>query len=221
MTTQGVFKPDVEVTEQAIQRSKWFKDSKASKGYDRIMFDALYNVSRVYFDITGEIKCITQDRDYVPDSDWLTHDFSKEEIGMVTDNVSASLFSVYKIDEKNYEIVPNKRKIPVGITQGPDLELVDYTNSPDLSLEVHESHIQVSATDDIRAMIKTQNMKIENARVLSFYVTALNNPHFMIYNFYVPLSDLANKGTVKIPTEDDYTEYSIYTKPVLDSYGRV
>lgn len=219
--TEEIFKPDIDTSQQALQRSQKFKDAKAKKGFDQIMFDCLYNVPRVYFDSTGEIMCITQDRDYKPDQDWLTHEFTKEEIEMVTENVSSSLFSVYKIDDDNYQLALNKRKIPHGISQGPDLKLVDYCDSPELSLEVHESHIQVTAEQELRDTIKSRSMKIGTARVLSFYVTALNNPHFMIYNFYVPLSDLANKGTVKIPTEEDYTDYSIYTKPVFDSYGRV
>ena len=218
--TDTVFDPDVKSSEQALARTKKFREIKNKIGLEQLQFDSLFKQTKVYFDNTGEITCITQDKNFEPDPDWLTYDFTPEELDMVSENVSGSRFSVYNVDGI-YEIVQSTNKMPVGITQGPDLVKVEETADADVVLRVKDTEIIVSATPELQKIIKDNGMKIENVRVLSFFVTQKNNPHFMIYNFYVPLMDLANQESVKIPCDDDFTDYSIYTKPVIDSYGRV
>lgn len=218
--TDTVFDPDVKSSEQALARTKKFREIKNKIGLEQLQFDSLFKQTKVYFDNTGEITCITQDKNFEPDPDWLTYDFTPEELEMVSENVSGSRFSVFNVDGI-YEIVQSSTKMPMGITQGPDLVKVEETADADVVLSVRDTEIIVTATPELQKIIKDNGMKIENVRVLSFFVTQKNNPHFMIYNFYVPLMDLANQESVKIPCDEDFTEYSIYTKPVLDSYGRV
>lgn len=211
--TDLVFDPDVKVSEQALERKKKFRKTKQDVGIDAIMFDSLYPERKVYFDKNGEITCITSDRSYEPDPDWLSYDFTLSEIEMVCENVSASRFSVKRVDD-TYQIVENKDREPLGISHGNDLLLVDVCDSADIMVEVKES--------DIIVTILTEEISDNEAKkVLPFYVTLPGNPHYMIYNFYVPVGDLTNKGSVKIPVDDNFTENSIYTKPVFGSYGRV
>ena len=218
--TDQVFDPNIKATKQALTRKKKFREIKEKVGLEQLHFDSLYKETKVYFDNTGEITCITQDKNFQPESDWLTYDFTPEELEMVSENVSSSGFSVYNVDDV-YAIVKSSTRMPLGITQGPDLVQVESNADADVVLSVKDTEIFVTATPALQKTIKDNKMKIDNVRVLSFYVTEKNNPHFMIYNFYVPLMDLANQESVKIPCDDDFTEYSIYTKPVLDSYGRV
>ena len=218
--TDKVFDPDVKASELALARREMFRKIKNDNGLEQLEFNALFQDTKIYFDTSGEITCITQDKNFQPQSDWITHNFTQEEIEMVSENVSSSRFSVYNVDG-SYEIVMSANKMPMGITQGPDLVQVDQDADADIVLSVKDTEIFVTATKELQDTIKSNGNKIDNVRVLSFYVTQKNNPHFMIYNFYVPLMDLANQESVKIPCEEDFTEYSIYTKPVLDRYGRV
>ena len=229
--TDKVFDSRVKITDQALERKQRFRQHKDNLGLDQISWNALYPVTRVYFNITGEICCITSDSDLIPDDDWLTYEFSEEEIRMVSQNVSASRFEVLEIDG-TYKIIVKGKKTPMGITQGADMLLVEPDESADVLVEVTKTLIYVKISPKICDQI--EDGKIKGTKVLSFYVTALNNPQFMVYNFYVPMGDITKKrydhnglkdeskfACIMIPCDDDYTEYSIYTKPVFDSYGRI
>lgn len=220
MIKELVFDPDIEVSEQALERKRIFRENKQREGLDAISFDSMFPERKVYFNSNGEITCVTQDKNYKPDPDWLTYDFSQAELDMVNDNVSLTKFSVTKVHDA-YEIVTSTIRQPLGISQGSDMLHIEPLPGANISIEVKESEIVVSATDAIRSELKENNYSVDSTKVLPFYITMPGNPHYMLYNFYVPLGDLANKGSVKIPVEDDFTEYSVYTKPVFDSYGRV
>ena len=224
--TELVFDPKVKISKKAQSRKKKFIATKKKTGIDAMMLNSMFPERKIYFDVNGEITCITQDKDFKPDPDWLTYKFSDAEIEMVCENVSASRFKVYKISDMDggkdqYEIQESKIKQPVGKVQGTEMILVDTHDDPDIIVEVTDCDVIVSAKPKIIKKVKDNNFKIDNIRVLPFHVTMPGNPHYLIYNFYVPLGDLANKGSVKIPVDDNFTEFSIYTKPVFDSYGRV
>ena len=224
--TELVFDPDVEISNQAINRKKKFVAKKNKTGIDALMFQSMYPERVVYFDLNGDITCITQDPDFEPHPDWLTYSFSDQEIEMVCENVSATRFKVVKIADMDggkdhFEIQESSTKQTLGKVQGTDMIPVDHDKDTDIIVEITDSDIIVSAKTDVVEMIKDNNFKMGNIRVLPFHVTMPGNPHYLIYNFYVPLGDLANKGSVKIPVDDDFREYSIYTKPVFDSYGRI
>lgn len=219
--TDLVFEPDVVVSEQALERSKKFKKIKLEQGLDAVMFDSVYPDTRVFFNDQGEVTCISRDSNFQPPEDWKTHDFTEEEIGMVSGVTGLSRFSVIKTAE-GYKITADSVREPLGIIQGNTLEPIDKNiENPDITVTVTHTDIEVTATQEIIAQLVKNNYSYDGNKVLAFYVTLRGNPHFMVYNFYVPLGDLANKGIVKIPVDDDFTEYSIYTKPVFDSYGRV
>ena len=224
--TELVFEPDVEVSKQAVKRKEKFVVKKNKTGMDNMMLQSMFPDRVVYFDINGEITCITQDPDFEPHKDWLTYDFSDGEIEMVSENVSATRFKVVKITDMDggkdhYEIQESTSKQSLGKVQGTDMVLVDFDKDTDITVEVTDSDIIVSAKPKVIKTIKDNEFKMGNIRVLPFHVTMPGNPHYLIYNFYVPLGDLANKGSIKIPVDDNFTEFSIYTKPVFDSYGRL
>ena len=220
MTKELVFDPDVEVSEQAQERKRIFRENKQREGLDAISFDSMFPERKIYFNSIGEITCVTQDKSYQPDPDWLTYDFSQAELDMVNENVGLSKFTVNKVHDA-YEIVASTIKQPLGISQGSDMLHVEAYPGADISIEVKETEIVVSTTDAIASELKENNFSVDSTKVLPFYITMPGNPHYMLYNFYVPLGDLANKGSVKIPVEDDFTEYSVYTKPVFGRYGRI
>lgn len=218
--TELVFDPEVEITDQAMERKERFRKIKTEQGLDAINFDSMFPERRVYFNKQGEITCITQDVNFEPDPEWLTHDFTQNEIEMVCGNISSSRFSVYKVDD-SYEIIQTNVKQPIGVSHGNDMVLVEEHTNSDVTVEISDTHITVSAVPKVCEELKQNNFTVGTVKVLPFHITLNGNPHYLIYNFYVPLGDLANKGSVKIPVEDDFTDYSVYTKPVFDSYGRV
>jgi len=221
MTSELVFDPQVKVSKKALERSSKFKKVKDEIGIDAILFDSLFPDTRVYFNKHGEITCVTQDDSLIPDPDWLTHDFTSAELALVGRTKGLSKLHVSKID-KGYEIIVATIKKSVGIVQGSDLFLVDEkVDDADILVQVNPENIVVSTTPDMMTELCKNNYTHNNHKVLSFYVTLTGNPHYMVYNFYVPLSDLATKGSVKIPVEENYALNSIYTKPVFDTYGRV
>lgn len=221
MTSEMVFDPQVKISKKALERSSRFRDFKQDQGIDAVIFDTLFPDTRVYFNKQGEITCLTQDVNLKPDPDWLTYDFTAQEITLVSGGTGLSKFHVVKVG-RGYEIILSTLKPAIGIVQGNDLTLVkESVDNPQISVCVRTDSIVVSASTEVVTELSKDICAYTDNKVLSFYVTLKDNPHYMVYNFYVPLRDLANKGNVKIPMEDNFSLNSIYTKPVFDSYGRV
>jgi hypothetical protein len=65
-----------------------------------------------------------------------------------------------------------------------------------------------------------ENVSIKGSKVLKFYFTAENDPHYMIHGINVFLKDLIKEEAVEVKTPLDVTHCDVYTYKLFDKYVR-
>lgn len=230
--TDTIFEPEVKVSKQALERQQRFRSNKDING----LTDKVKTLSRpvtVYFNEQGEITCVTKDADYKPDESWFTHDFTSVETAKVR-NRSFSEFIVVKSEvqgKDHYEIQNVKGYNDRSATHQINYQEVTWSPSWDLDL----TQLEVSVTKnkiilnilqpglDYIKQYEKSDYQIKNQKFLSVFITVKKNPHYLAYEFKVPVTDFLNGDTIEhlIDPEFDYTSYSVYTKPLFDYCARV
>lgn len=227
MTEEIIFEPDVVVSEQALERKQRFKENKKLNGLvDKV--STLSKPVKVYFDDQGEIVCVTRDPDFPVDKNWNTHEFTSQEKSVLK-NRSLSEFLVVKKDSGGYEIKSRKFSKQRSLTQ--EIKFQEVTFAPTWDTDLTE--LEMSMTKDQLTLqilpkgleylekYKDSNYQIMNQKVLSVYITLKKNPHYLIHDLKVPLTDFLSGDPVVIELEQDFTAYSIYTKPLFEYCARV
>lgn len=223
--TDDVFDPDIKVTSHALARKEKFRKNKKQYGL-AVKNSALSKTKKIYFNSQGEITCITRDRDYPIDPDWETYDFTADEIRLLSSN-QISKFKVIKHDETNmYTIVSALN--PHNKSRNIRQKFVEFsfTNNkdPEICVKLSKSKITIYLTDiGVKNFYKyaDKSNRIHNKGFMPLFITANNDPNFLIESFDVSLADLAAEHQVIIDVSEDYTQSSVYTVPMFISHGRV
>lgn len=231
MNKEIIFEPDVIITEQALERKKKFRKNKETNGLVTEI-STLSKSTKVYFDDQGEIVCVTKDQEFPIDDSWNTFDFTDHEIRLLKYK-SFSEFLVVKKDshdqEDSYEIKHRKSSKQRSLTHETAFQEVAVTPSWDTDLtEIEVSMFKDNITLQILPLgleylekYKDSNYQIMNQKVLSIYITLRKNPHYLIHELKVPLVDFLSGDPVIVELEQDFTPYSIYTKPLFKYCARV
>lgn len=226
MTAEIIFEPDVIVSEQAQERKKRFRENKQQNGLtDKNI--TLSKTTNIYFDDQGEIVCVTKDPEFPIDETWNTHEFTSQEMTALK-NRSFSEFLVVKNDS-GYQIKPRKSYQERSLSQ--EIKFQEVTIAPTWDTDLTELEMTMSK-DQLTLQItpkgleylekyKDSNYQIKNQKVLSVYITLKKNPHYLIHDLKVPLTDFLSGELVVVELDQDYTAYSIYTKPLFDYCARV
>lgn len=230
--TDTIFNSKVEITKQALERQKRFREIKEERGLtDKVK--TLSKEAKVFFNEQGEITCVTKDMDYKPDESWFTYDFNTLEIAKLR-NRSYSEFVVVKSEvqgKDHYEIKNVKAHNDRSATHTINYQEVTWTPSWDSDL----TQLEVSVTKNkvILSILKPgldfikeyekSDYQIKNQKFLSVYITVKKNPHYLAYEFKIPVTDFLSGDIIEhvIDPEFDYTSYSVYTKPLFDYCARV
>lgn len=227
MTTETIFEPEVKVTEQALERKRRFLKNKEHNGLaDKIT--ALSKTTNVYFDDQGEIVCVTKDTNFPIDESWNTYDFTSQE-KTVLKNRSFSEFLVVKNDSGVYEIKYRKSTKERSLTHETKFQEVTFaptwdTDLTELEISMSKSHLTLQILPrglEYLEKYKDSDYQIMNQKVLSVYITLKKNPHYLIHDLKVPLIDFLSGDPVIVELEQDFTAYSLYTKPLFEYCARV
>ena len=226
MTAEIIFEPEVKVSEQALERKRKFVEHKQQNGLtDKNI--TLSKTTKVYFDDQGEIVCVTKDPDFPIDESWNTHEFSSQEMTTIK-NRSFSEFIVVK-NGSGYQIKSRKSSKERSVTQ--EIKFKEVTIAPTWDTDLTE--LEITLSKDLLTLqitpkgleylenYKDSNYQIKNQKVLSVYITLKKNPHYLIHDLKVPLTDFLAGEPVVIELDQDFTAYSIYTKPLFDYVSRV
>ena len=73
---------------------------------------------------------------------------------------------------------------------------------------------------DKYSKIDKSQIAINGKKILKFFLTAKNDPHFMLTTISVALPNLVEKKTISFSLPDNYSQCSIYTSKVFDKYVR-
>ena len=184
----------------------------------------------VYFDDSGNIKCISPVEDEAQEKAFQRTKLPLKNVyRFITGEVSPSKFIVKKkkgklnnfvIVERLYEISHVRKldrfltEIDQGRVQGAEMEIV---------VDVKNSSITFRLNNQVRLeFIETiDNLdlaSINGLRMLKVYCTTKNDPSMLIEGFDLPVKDLL-QGNVIRPYTCDVTNYSLFTRRVFDNYS--
>ena len=219
---ETVFNPDVVVTEQALARKERFRKNKelGTLVHQDNFEDTL---PKIWFDDLGEIRAVTYDAEFEPDSSWTTYDFDLVTLKMIKGN-NPSYYMVVRTENKgeiSYQIALRKNTVKRQITQDTGLTHAakirpDYP--VDIQVTITEDQIVVELTDIGNQMITKHPEKYLTDN-LKLYITEPMNVHVLLQELTVKLVDLITDAVV-IPTQENYSLKSVYgQRPFV--YGRV
>lgn len=185
----------------------------------------------VYFDQSGNIKCISplQDAEH---HDRYLHTKKKlfEVYKFITGELAPNRYKIEKVDGKIGEYEIKKRSSEVSYVRTLErflTEIVEgYEKRYELEIIADESSkiITFKFTDEVRQEIIGSvedifQATIHGLKVLKFYCTTKNDPSMLVESFEVPIHKLLSEGAVEMDYNVDIRDYSIFTRRVLNKYG--
>lgn len=203
------------------ERRRRFLEQKAVHGNIENIIKAAKEIPyKLYFDHTGYITCLTNDHSMEVDPEWLTYDFTAEQLNILHKQGTRN-FRVQP-DAENafvYQIVPKKT---AAVSVNAELEFLypveDNGISADVIVALRPDKFTVAISDSVKESYHTNDITTHN--VLYFYITAPCDPHFLFQSVEIPLTDLLNNTVVEIETSDDFSKCAVYTKKIFTTYTR-
>ena len=179
----------------------------------------------VYFDDAGNILCVTKE-DIIPEPSWSnSHEFTWEQV-RILEGKNINLFYVKKDQfvDNLYSIESRPtEKIHVSAENDFLYLITENVSVPDITCSLSPTEFTVTLSDnmlDKYSKIDKSQIAINGKKILKFFLTAKNDPHFMLTTISVALPNLVEKKTISFSLPDNYSQCSIYTSKVFDKYVR-
>jgi hypothetical protein len=103
------------------------------------------------------------------------------------------------------------------------LQKIETGNKRDseIIITIKEYYVRIEMSKKAKNIFKgKENVSIKGSKVLKFYFTAENDPHYMIHGINVFLKDLIKEEAVEVKTPLDVTHCDVYTYKLFDKYVR-
>jgi len=198
------------------------KEEEVNAQLEKLMF--------VYFDESGNIKCISPVEDDSHDEEILVTKMPiKNVYRFITGEIAPNKFMVVKKKGKvnEYDIVErlfefnHVRKLDRFLTEVDmkyvkdfELEIIANLKTSTITFNL-ANHIVLEFLNDID---DTANASINGFKVLKFYCTTKNDPSMLIETFNVPVSKLL-RGSVHVEYKSKLEDHSIFTRKVFTKYA--
>lgn len=218
------------ITDAAAERRRKFLEAKEqSGGSAEQLIESQKNLPwTLYFDSAGNIQCFTNQPEFVPNSDWLTHDFTQDQLEILKDKDHRKYMVVIDPKVENLYHIQLRPLDDVYIPSSRDfLTEVEYSDADsdyEIRCKIKDKQLIVSLHTDIKAEyadIYPISATRNGARILRFYVTEPHDPHVMYEYKTVSLADLLTHESVVRELGDDLEHCSLYTNKIFDKYQRV
>jgi len=214
------------VSEAEERRLKFLEAKKAAGGSARdLMKQVEARPYMVYFDDAGNILCVTKE-DVIPEPSWSnSHEFTWEQV-RILEGKNINLFYVKKDQfvDNLYSIESRPtEKIHVSADNDFLYLITENVSTPDITCSLSPTEFTVTLSDnmlDKYSKIDKSQIAINGKKILKFFLTAKNDPHFMLTTISVALPNLVEKKTISFSLPDNYSQCSIYTSKVFDKYVR-
>ena len=216
------------VSKEAEERRLRFLAAKEAAGgsFASLMKQELSKKPKVYFLEDGTIVSITKE-DIDVNPNWLCREFDEEQLQILEDQ-NWNLFyikkdplvdNLYSIESKPLEssVVSSENMSLTCISQNENLSAECICSLNEYKFTVTLSETLLDQYKDIDPFTATAN----GQKVLKFYFTAPQDPHFMFHSEYVNLANLLKYGSISITLPELYSNCSIYTVKAFNSYTRV
>ena len=217
-----------EVSAEALARKKAFQEAKeAAGGAESLQFKQKNKPWTVYFNQEGDIVCFTDSE--VPDvnPEWITHDFTQEQLGMLHGK-DLTRYRIRKEETAENVFVVELKPLETVYVSAKEDFLYEIAESKarkwDLQLEVHKDDVVVKlgkAVLEQYADVYPISATVKGQRLIKIFITAPDDPHVMFHYQVVSLADLlGNKGEFKFEVDNDFREYGFYTNKLFDIYAK-
>lgn len=214
------------VSEAEERRLKFLEAKKAAGGTAKdLMRQVEARPYTVYFDDAGSILCVTKE-EVTPESSWTNkHEFTWEQV-RILEGKNINLFYIKKdqfVDNLySIEARPTE-KIHVSADNDFLYLIPENISAPDIICSLSLTEFTVTLSDAMLekySKIDKSQIAINGKKILKFFLTAKNDPHFMFTTISVALPNLVEKKSISFSLPDDYSQCSIYTSKVFDKYVR-
>lgn len=216
-----------DISEAALARKKRFQEAKAEAGGAENLVESIKNRPwRVYFTADGEIVSFTNSESVEPQEDWLTYNFTREQVSPLHD---ADLRKFHIVQDPKTDKVYTIQLKPIEtsfVSSDHDfLYEVDYgkTTKFDVKCSITKKHLTVSVSKAVKESysdVYPISATVNGQRLLKFSITAEKDPHFVYHQEIVAIADLLINDSVKRELPMDLTHCSIYTNKLFDTYVR-
>lgn len=180
---------------------------------------------KVFFDDSGTIMCVTKE-DLVPEESWThSHEFTWDQV-KILEGKNTNLFYVKKdqyVD--NLYSIEARPTENIHISADNDfLYLIPHNiKDSDISCSLTETAFNITLSEVLiekYSNIEKTQIAINGKKILKFFFTANNDPHFMLKSLTVALPNLVENKSITITLDKDYSQCSIYTVKLFDKYVR-
>lgn len=217
------------VSDTASERRRRFLEAKQqSGGSAETLIEKQKNLPwRLYFDSAGSIQCFTNQPDFQANAEWLTHDFTQDQLEILKDKeprkymvvIDPKVENLYHIQLRPLEdaYIPTSNDFLV------EVELGNKNTEYEILCEIKNNSLVVSMHADVKheyENIYPISATRNGARILRFYITEPQDPHVMYEYKTVSLADLLTNEVVLRELGDDLENCSIYTNKIFDKYLR-
>lgn len=214
------------VSKEAEERRLRFQAAKDSAGgLAGLIKQELSKKPKVYFLNDGTIVSISKEQIDLKNG-WQVKEFDDEQVAILENN-NWNLFYV-KTDplvDNLYSIESRPLESAVVSAENNALLLIESDiKNAECSCLLTPSKFTVILSDCVLAQynnVDKESATVNGQKVLKFYFTTKNDPHFIIHSEYVSLKKLITTTELTFATLEDLTECSIYTVKAFSSYCRI
>lgn len=219
------------ISKQALARKKAFLKAKEEAGgtVEKLMKQSENRDWTLYFDMAGNIVCLTQEIDEVEiKKDWKTYDFNLDQLSiLLKENVEISNYWIVKdlLEENVYKIeIKPTENIYANAEKDFLYEIDSNIKKAQISINVSQDALTVvldrKIVEDNYSDMYPVSATVNGARMLKFFITAPGNPHVMYHSETISLSELIIRDEVVRPLPADCRSYSVYTIKHFDTYSK-
>tara|TARA_Y100001937_G_C7084838_1_gene314859 strand:- start:157 stop:810 length:654 start_codon:yes stop_codon:yes gene_type:complete len=215
------------VSSEAEKRRKRFLKAKKDAGgsFGELQIKTKNLPWYVYFLKDGEIVAVSPEK-MRKKKGWLVQTFSKEQLDILQGK-NIQLFrvrqdpeidTVFSIELKPVESVYVR-------TEDDFVSLIDFENikNSDILVSVKDKKFVCTLSKKQKTKYKKINIddaSVKGSKILKFYFTSINDPHFMIYSLNINLKDLILQDNVTKVVPANLSKCSVYTIKLFDTYVR-
>jgi len=212
------------LSEAEKRRKRFLKEKNKFKNFNELVKHQKEKDKTVWFDDQGNILQISSDYKRKKTVKEKSAIFTQEQLSIL-DGKDVNLYrvvqdaeieTVFTIDLKQVEspFVENDKEF---------LQLISKSTSKVFDVEVSNKKGKFTVKLHNKILKKYKdiepNLAVSNGKkVLKFYFTSENDPHFMVSNLNISLSELLKKGKITKNLSKKLDQCSIYTIKLFDKY---
>lgn len=213
------------VSKEAEERRLRFQAAKeAAGGLAGLIKQELSKKPKVYFLDDGTIVSLSKE-DIELKEGWQVREFDNEQV-QILENNNWSLFYVKKdpLVDNLYSIESRPLESAVVSAENNSLLLIeDKNDNAECICSLSRSEFSITVSLELLEQYKDINTDlatINGQKILKFYFTAKNDPHFIFHSEYISLAKLLKSTKLTFAISDDLADCSIYTVKAFKTYSR-